>query len=282
MVNPPNLSFSRPISFCPPIKPELRSLKSRYPNTFRRERQRPILEFIQLAREITPADHRPDRTPRDDTGPDAVLLQRPDRADMGEAAGEAGPEGKPHAGDERQVFGGWRCGVVHDYSFMAGTYRNAAETVGENLGKLAISLIKLYHNPMLISTRKPLQTLDSSSWSIISRLAGNYVRPYRKRLAGAMFFMALSAAMTAAFAKLIEPVLDKVLVPGHEHLILPTALTVLAVFIVNAWRRTCIPCCSTRWARRSSRISNTICFPISCRSTCRFFRKIPVGNSPPA
>lgn len=81
--------------------------------------------------------------------------------------------------------------------------------------------------------RKPLQSLDSSTWTIIGRLAGQYIRPYRKRLAGAVFFMALSAAMTAAFAKLIEPVLDKVLVPGHEHLIVPTALAVFAVFIVN-------------------------------------------------
>ena len=86
---------------------------------------------------------------------------------------------------------------------------------------------------MLKTTRRPLKQFDSSSWSIIVRLTSQYITPYRKRLAGALFFMALSAAMTAAFAKLIEPVLDKVLVPGHQHLILPTALAVLAVFVVN-------------------------------------------------
>jgi subfamily B ATP-binding cassette protein MsbA len=77
------------------------------------------------------------------------------------------------------------------------------------------------------------QLLDSSTWTIIRKLAGTYIRPYRKRLAGAMVFMALSAAMTAAFAKLIQPVLDKVLVPGHESLILPMAGAVLLVFVLN-------------------------------------------------
>lgn len=79
----------------------------------------------------------------------------------------------------------------------------------------------------------PRQVIDSSTWSLIKALSGKYVRPYRKRLIAALVFMGISAAMTAAFAKLIEPVLDKVLVAGNENLIVPMALAVFVVFVLN-------------------------------------------------
>ncbi len=83
------------------------------------------------------------------------------------------------------------------------------------------------------SLNKPRQVLDSSTWSLVKKLSGSYIRPYRKRLVAAMLCMGISAAMTAAFAKLIEPVLDKVLVPGREDLILVMAGAVFIVFVLN-------------------------------------------------
>ena len=74
---------------------------------------------------------------------------------------------------------------------------------------------------------------DTSTWSIVRRLSGKYLRPYRRRLCAALFFMALSAVMTGAFAKLIEPVLDEVLVAGNHTLILPMAVAVFVVFVLN-------------------------------------------------
>ncbi len=79
----------------------------------------------------------------------------------------------------------------------------------------------------------PRQVIDSSTWSLIKALSGKYVRPYRRRLIAALFFMAFASAMTAAFAKLIEPVLDKVLVAGNESLIVPMAFAVFVVFVLN-------------------------------------------------
>ncbi len=81
--------------------------------------------------------------------------------------------------------------------------------------------------------KNPRQVVDSSTWSLVRRLSGAYIRPYRRRLAAAMVCMAISAAMTATFAKLIEPVLDKVLVPGREDLILVMAGAVFVVFVLN-------------------------------------------------
>lgn len=74
---------------------------------------------------------------------------------------------------------------------------------------------------------------DLSTWSMIKRLAGTYLMPYRARVALALFFMAISAAMIASFAKLIEPVLDNVLVEGREDLIVPMAFAVFIVFVIN-------------------------------------------------
>ncbi|MEC8664775.1 MAG: ABC transporter transmembrane domain-containing protein [Pseudomonadota bacterium] len=57
--------------------------------------------------------------------------------------------------------------------------------------------------------------------------------PYYKTLFVALFFMLIAAAMTAGFAKLIEPVLDNVLVAKKESLVIPMALAVAGVFILN-------------------------------------------------
>lgn len=77
------------------------------------------------------------------------------------------------------------------------------------------------------------QSLDQSTLQMVKRLIRTYVRPYWGRISIALFFMAISAAMTALFAKMLEPVLDKVLVGQNESLIAPMAGAIFAIFIVN-------------------------------------------------
>ncbi len=69
--------------------------------------------------------------------------------------------------------------------------------------------------------RKPTKVFTPSTWSLVKRLAGVYMRPYVRQLVIALIFMLVSAAMTASFAKLIEPVLDEVLVNKKAQLIVP-------------------------------------------------------------
>lgn len=86
---------------------------------------------------------------------------------------------------------------------------------------------------MMQDIRKPIKAFSPSTWSLIRRLAGTYMKPYARKLVVALIFMVVSAAMTAAFAKLIEPVLDKVLVNRQENLIIPMAVSVLVIFVIN-------------------------------------------------
>lgn len=73
-----------------------------------------------------------------------------------------------------------------------------------------------------------LQTFD-----LVKRLVGTYLRPYNKSLFIAIIFMALAAAMTAAIAGLMQPVLDNVLYGGEESLIIPVSLGIAAAFAVR-------------------------------------------------
>lgn len=86
---------------------------------------------------------------------------------------------------------------------------------------------------MVDNTPKPLTDIDSSTRSLMKRLIRDYLRPYMSLLAWAIFFMVLASAMTAAFAKLVEPILDEVLVKGREDMILPVGLSVFGVFLVS-------------------------------------------------
>jgi subfamily B ATP-binding cassette protein MsbA len=68
---------------------------------------------------------------------------------------------------------------------------------------------------------------------LVRRLVKTYLRPYFRMLAVAMGFMLMAAAMTALFASLMEPVMDKVLVQQHQNLIIPLGLGILVCFVVS-------------------------------------------------
>ena len=81
--------------------------------------------------------------------------------------------------------------------------------------------------------RKATKKSIPSTWTLVKRLAGTYMRPYARMLVIALIFMLVSSAMTASFAKLIEPVLDEVLINKKEHLIVPMAVAVFMIFVIN-------------------------------------------------
>ncbi|QQG35499.1 MAG: ATP-binding cassette domain-containing protein [Micavibrio aeruginosavorus] len=86
---------------------------------------------------------------------------------------------------------------------------------------------------MIKDTSKPLTHIDSSTKGLLSRLVRDYLRPYMPLLVSALFWMVLSAAMTAAFAKLVEPVLDQVLVNRQTGMIVPVSISVFMVFLIS-------------------------------------------------
>ncbi len=78
----------------------------------------------------------------------------------------------------------------------------------------------------------------TNSLVLIKRLLCDYLRPYYGQIALAFFFMVISSLMTAAFAKLLQPVLDDVLISAQndtssENLIIPMALSVFGCFLVR-------------------------------------------------
>ncbi len=73
----------------------------------------------------------------------------------------------------------------------------------------------------------------SMTLGLVKRLMGSYLRPYTYKVIGAVFFMAVSAAMTALTAALMQPVLDDVLYGGKEKYIIPVALGFAGAFAVR-------------------------------------------------
>lgn len=76
--------------------------------------------------------------------------------------------------------------------------------------------------------------LDGASRALMLRLWREHVRAHLPRLVVAMLLMALAAAATAALAKLIEPVLDKIFTAKDSALLWPVVGGVLASFLVKA------------------------------------------------
>ncbi len=65
------------------------------------------------------------------------------------------------------------------------------------------------------------------------RILRQYVRPYVGTLAIAIVLMMISAAMTGAMAKLMEPIIDKIFTQQRRDMLFPVAGMVLLVFVVR-------------------------------------------------
>lgn len=68
---------------------------------------------------------------------------------------------------------------------------------------------------------------------LIHRMVKAYLRPQMRTLAASLIFMVLSSAMTAAFAALMKPIMDKILVGQNTELILPFGFAILVCFMLN-------------------------------------------------
>jgi len=71
---------------------------------------------------------------------------------------------------------------------------------------------------------------EDSTRALVARLVRGYLRPQAGRIAAALLCMVVVAASTAAFPQLIKPIIDEIFVNRNEEMLLPIALSVLAVF----------------------------------------------------
>lgn len=71
---------------------------------------------------------------------------------------------------------------------------------------------------------------NTATLHLAKRLIRDYVRPYFGQLLVAVFFMAFSGGMTALIAKLMQPVLDDVLVNAKSDMIIPVSFAVFVTF----------------------------------------------------
>lgn len=72
-----------------------------------------------------------------------------------------------------------------------------------------------------------------STWPLVKRLVETYLRPYFGQVALAIVLMGCAAALTAAFALMIERVFDDILTNGRLSVVWGLASTVLAIFIMR-------------------------------------------------
>ena len=76
-------------------------------------------------------------------------------------------------------------------------------------------------------------TFDSTTVALVTRLAREHIRPLLPRLGFALVCMAVAAAMTAALAKLMEPILDEVFKAATPARLQEISFVVLAVFVTK-------------------------------------------------
>ncbi len=80
----------------------------------------------------------------------------------------------------------------------------------------------------LVSSQK-----NDGTFAVLKRLMSTYLRPYTGALIVAVILMACSAALTAAFALMIEPVFDDVFTNGRLSVVWGLATAVFAIFVMR-------------------------------------------------
>lgn len=82
---------------------------------------------------------------------------------------------------------------------------------------------------MMLDHSKP----STKTLPLVKRLLRSYVFKYWRMMVFAMALMMISAAMTGAMAKLMEPIVDKVFSDKNPAMLWPIALSVFAVFTIR-------------------------------------------------
>jgi subfamily B ATP-binding cassette protein MsbA len=78
-------------------------------------------------------------------------------------------------------------------------------------------------------TESTLHT-HTNTGPIFKRMIATYLRPYTGKLLIALAFMAVAAALTAAFALMIEPVIDDVLTAGQLNKVWVLSAAIFGIF----------------------------------------------------
>lgn len=76
---------------------------------------------------------------------------------------------------------------------------------------------------------------NNSTSILMKKLIRQYVKPYFGKMGLAMIFMAVAAALTAALAQLMQPILDEVLNGKNVEAILPVGIAILSTFLIRGF-----------------------------------------------
>lgn len=83
------------------------------------------------------------------------------------------------------------------------------------------------------ATPKNVNKNNKKTNLLVKRLFHVYVQPYWFKIGVAVVLMAVSGGMTALIAKLMQPVLDDVLVQSKKDMIIPVSIAVFGTFLVR-------------------------------------------------
>jgi subfamily B ATP-binding cassette protein MsbA len=86
---------------------------------------------------------------------------------------------------------------------------------------------------MSTNSTKPAAAPQRTTIALMKRIARDYMKEHTASLIVAVLLMAVSAAMTAAVAKLLQPIMDEVLGGDDTKMIIPFAALVMVVFIIR-------------------------------------------------
>ncbi|MCI5060845.1 MAG: ABC transporter ATP-binding protein/permease [Alphaproteobacteria bacterium] len=85
----------------------------------------------------------------------------------------------------------------------------------------------------MAENKEKIVDIKPQTWVLVKRLVREYLRPHSGLLALAVFFMIVAASMTAAFATIIEPVMDEVLVAGNTSKIWGLGFGIFTIFFIR-------------------------------------------------
>ncbi len=86
-------------------------------------------------------------------------------------------------------------------------------------------------NPQILKNSKTSK--NPPTWPLVKRLIDEYLRPHFGTLFLAVCFMIISAAMTAAFAVIIQPIIDHVLVAGNTAKVWGLGAAIFLIFFIR-------------------------------------------------
>lgn len=86
-----------------------------------------------------------------------------------------------------------------------------------------------------ISKGRKTELSHDHSGTMISRIIKEFIRPYTSIIFLAFFFMLIASLLTAAVAQLFQPVLDVVMEPDNDNLVLPIAGALGGAFVLRGF-----------------------------------------------